>query len=74
MPRKSKKSPFDNYLPQGEEVTEKERRESYEKAVAERRAREQDKSDEFRQSLDDKRWLDRFKRVWQDGRETSTDK
>lgn len=70
-----KRSPFDSYLPQGSETDAAERRESYEKAVAERQARQEDRSEQFRQSLDEKRWLSRFERVWQDdGKQTSADK
>lgn len=73
MPPNKNNTKFASYLPQGDETTTVERRESYEKAVVEAEKRRQDKELEVSQALQQKDWLVKFKRVWQDGQQTGVD-
>lgn len=61
---------FHNYLPQGDESSQQERQESYDKAVEESKLRQANKVDEVSRALENKDWLKKFKRVWSNG-ETS---
>lgn len=62
------RSKFDGFLPQGGEEAKKERRESYDKALAESKLRDSvmREVDAVRRSAHKDEWLVRFKRVWQD--------
>jgi hypothetical protein len=65
---------FHNYLPQGDDASQKERQESYDKAVAEAKERQANKVDEVSLALERKDWLTKFKRVWSNGEVSSNPK